>query len=296
MTPSKLAQVKSRPPVAPPTSNAWLDQMAADAGHVHLRRLVELKKELEAEALPPEFSAIHADLSQLAEALPGIDFGLLHERGWWARTSGKTQSAGARFAEQFRQVEQITDGLAEPLKRLNSKQQAQAQAMESIRIEIKGECKAIDQIIDQGARWLQDMRDQLKLRVAAATDAKSEEAIKDDTARCEILVDRLKALRATLTAAQQSRQQLKATAAKRDAVMQFLLEAVSTDLQTWQNRLSTLAEAAPREGLKAEQVDGAMETHREFQLCVKRAVADCTVLSHQEKTLMESLAALDAQA
>ena len=39
MTPAKLAE--SRPKVAASPA-AWLDQMAADAGHQHVRRLAEL--------------------------------------------------------------------------------------------------------------------------------------------------------------------------------------------------------------------------------------------------------------
>jgi len=38
-----------------------------------------------------------------------------------------------------------------------------------------------------------------------------------------------------------------------------------------------------------------MESHRELQLCVKQALADCGQLQAQEKSLADSLAALDAQ-
>ena len=37
-------------------------------------------------------------------------------------------------------------------------------------LEFEVEFRAIDKIIDQGTRWLQDMRNQLKAREAAATD------------------------------------------------------------------------------------------------------------------------------
>ena len=294
MTPSKLAQVRAKPPAAPAAPNAWLDQMAADAGHAHLRRLAELMAALESQALPPEFSALVADLSRLAEALPGIDFGLLQDRGWWARTTGKTQSAGAKFAEQFLGVEQIADGMAGQAQALHNKLQGQASELDRVLLEIKVECKAIDQIIDQGARWLQDMRNQLKTRLAAATDAKSEQGIKDDTARCEILVDRLKELRAAATAAQEIRQQLKGVAAKRQAVLDFYHEALAADLRSWQGRLSQLAVAARSKDSAPFDVEGPMETHRELQLCVKKAISDGNLLKHQEKAMAESLSALAA--
>ncbi|MEO5671678.1 MAG: hypothetical protein ABIR26_13365 [Ramlibacter sp.] len=295
MTPSKLAQVRAKPPAAQAAPGAWLNQMAADAGHVHLRQLAALKKEVESQVLPPEFSAFAADLSRLAEALPGIDFGLLKDRGWWARTTGKSVADGTKFADQFAKVEQVADGLADRAQALHKTQQAQATEIERILLEIKMECKAIDQIIDQGARWLQDMRSQLKTRLAAATDSQIEQGIKDDNARCEILVDRLKALRATATAAHHSRQLLKASSAKRQAVADFLQEALASDLRGWQRRLSELAAGARAKDASGFDVDGAMATHRELQLSAKKAISECAMALHQEKTMVESLTALEAQ-
>jgi len=292
MTPSKLAQVRAKAPAAPSAPGAWLDQMAADAGHVHLRRLAELKEQIESQVLPPAFSALTSDLSQLAEGLPGIDFGLLQNRGWWARATGKSQSAGAKFAEQYQKVEQLAEGMADQAQALYRQQGLQAGELERILLEIKTECKAIEQIMDQGARWLQDMRNQLKARIAAATDANSEQAIKDDNARCEILVDRLKALRAAATAAQASRQQMKTIAAKRQAVMDYLQEALAPDLRTWQQRLSELAAAARAKDSSGLDFESAMETHRELQLSVKKAISDCAALKHQEKAMVESLEAI----
>ncbi|RYY66033.1 MAG: hypothetical protein EOO24_54440, partial [Comamonadaceae bacterium] len=78
MTPAKLAQVKPRAPVSPA---AWLDQMAADAGHMHVRRLGELCAEMAGRDRQRDIQPVATALAGLAEALPGLDFGLLHLRG-----------------------------------------------------------------------------------------------------------------------------------------------------------------------------------------------------------------------
>ena len=108
MTPSKLAQVKPRGPVSPA---AWLDQMAADAGHQHVRRLAELCKDLQAQAQRRDISPLILELERLGEALPRLDFGLLQPRGWWARATGKGRTAGTEFAGQFEQIAQVAQGL-----------------------------------------------------------------------------------------------------------------------------------------------------------------------------------------
>ena len=291
MTPSKLAQIKPRSAVSPA---GWLNQMAADAGHVHVSRLRELREEFQAQALLRDFSPLVSELGGVAAALARLDFGLLQRRGWWARTTGKSRSAGVEFAAQFEQVELVTRGLSANTQGLQKKQQEQAAATELAVLELEVEYRAIDKIIEQGTRWLHDMRNQLKAR-AASVDPAGQDQLKDDAGRCEILVARLKALRAVSSAAQQTHQQAQGAAARRAALLQLLRQALATNLQAWQERLSALATAAARDTSPVLSTDAAMEAHRELQLSVKQAIADCGQLQAQEKALAESLQAFGAQ-
>jgi predicted nucleic acid-binding Zn-ribbon protein len=293
MTPAKLAQVNK--PKAAVTPAAWLDQMASDAGHQHVRRLAELSTELQAQGQLRDFSPVAAELARLAEALPRLDFGLLQARGWWARTTGKSRTAGAEFASQFEQIEEVARSLAAQAQGLRKAQQEQSGAGERSLVELEVEFRAIDKIIDQGARWLQDMRNQLKARTATANGAEAEKAIQDDAARCEILVDRLKVLRAVSSAAQQVHQHAQAAAARRSALSQLLQQALAADVKAWQSRLSALAAVAGDGKSPALNLEEPMETHRELQLCVKQAIADCGQLDSQEKVLAHGLAALAKQ-
>lgn len=288
MTPAKLAQVKPRAPMSPA---AWLDQMAADAGHVHVRRLGELCAEMAGRDRLRDVQPTVAALASLAEALPGLDFGLLRPGGFWARATGKRRSAGAEFTAQYERIDAVARRLAAHVQALQKKQQEQGTMSEIARVEMEFEMRAIEKILDQGARWLQDMRNQLKTREASAGDA---QAIKDDTLRCELLVARLKVLRAVSSAAQQASQQAQGAAARRAAVLRLLQQAVATNVKSWQAGLAALV-ASGDTASTAQSVDGAMESHRELQLCVRQAIADGGQLHAQEKALAESLAALDAQ-
>ena len=292
MTPAKLAQARPKAAVTPA---AWLDQMAADAGHAHVARLAELSAQLAAQAGQREISPITAELARLAEALPQLDFSLLQSRGWWARTTGKTRTAGAEFASQFEQIEEVVKGLAEKTQAVQKKQQEQTATGDLALVELEVEFRAIDKIIDQGARWLQDMRNQLKTRQAGAPDEQGQKAIDDDAARCEILVARLKVLRAVSAAALLAQEQAQAAAARRVALGQLLQQALASDIKAWRARVSTLATAAGDTGSPALSLEGGMDSHRELQLRIKRAIADCGQLQGQEKALAESLAALAGQ-
>jgi hypothetical protein len=294
MTPAKLAAQGAPKAAASPA--AWLDQMAADAGYAHVRRLGELCAEMRKQASQRDFGAVTGELTRLAEALPQLDFGLLQTRGWWARTTGKSRTAGAEFAAQFERIEEVTEGLAKQAQALQKKQQDQGTGSELSLVEIEVEYRAIEKILDQGARWLQDMRNQLKARQAAPHDAQAAQSIQDDAARCEILVGRLKALRAVASAAQAAHQQAQAATARRVALLQMLQQALGADVKAWRSRLSALAAAAGDKDSPALSLEGPMEAHRDLQLCVKQAIADCGQLQGQEKALADSLDALGAQA
>jgi hypothetical protein len=292
MTPSKLAQIKPRSAASPA---AWLSQMAADASHVQVRRLRELCDELQAQALLRDVSPLLSELAGVAEALPRLDFGLLQRRGWWARTTGKSRTAGVEFAAQFEQADQVAQALSAYTQALQKKQQAQATAGELTILELEVEYRAIDKIIEQGTRWLHDMRGQLKVRQAAPADAAGQAQLRDDAARCEILVARLKALRAVSSAAQVTHQHAKGAAARRAALLQLLRQALARNVEAWHERLSAVAAAASDASSPGLGADAAMEAHRELQLCLKQAVADCGQLQGQEKALAESLQAFGLQ-
>lgn len=292
MTPSKLAQIQPKSAVSPA---AWLSQMAADAGHQHVRRLRELREEVEAQALQRDDSALASELGRLAEALPRLDFGLLRDRGWWARATGKSRSAGALFAAQFSQIEALLAPLAAQAQAMEKKQHDEATACDLTLLEVEVEYHAVDKIIDQGARWLHDMRNQLKVQQGTTDDPAAAQRTKDDEARCEILVARLKTLRAVRSAAQRAHGEGANAAARRASLVKMLRQSLAPGLKDWQGRLSTLAAAATDAGARELSVDGPMEAHRDLQLCLKQVIADGEQLHAQEAALAQSVAALGTE-
>jgi chromosome segregation ATPase len=287
MTPAKLAQVKPRAPVSPA---AWLDQMASDAGHAHVRRIAELEEHLRAHVQGQDFSSLAGELAGLAQALPLLDFGLLQSRGWWARATGKGRGGASGFAAQLERIEEALQALI-AREQVLRKKQLQMAATDRALLELDVESRAIEQIIDQGTRWLQDMRNQLKARESALADADARRQMDDDTARCELLVARLKSLRSIASGAQQARQQAQDAAGRRAALMKLLQHALAADVKEWRADVSAVA-GHLQDSPPARSLDAAMGSHRDFQLCIKQAVADCAQLQLQEKALAEQLAAL----
>ncbi|HEY8360758.1 MAG TPA: hypothetical protein VIL30_25150, partial [Ramlibacter sp.] len=103
MTPAKLAQLQTRPK-APSSSAAWLDQLATDAGSGHVRRLVDLRRQLETQVRERDYEGMRSSLHTLYEDLKKLDYEAVQPKGWLSRTLrlGKEETTG--FVAQYERI------------------------------------------------------------------------------------------------------------------------------------------------------------------------------------------------
>ncbi|GAC1599596.1 MAG: hypothetical protein NVS3B2_00910 [Ramlibacter sp.] len=175
---------------------------------------------------------------------------------------------------------------------LRQEQQADVARAERVLVELDVESHAVEKIIDQGARWLQDMRSQLKVRQAAATDPQSQQAIVEDAHRCDILVTRLKLLRALCNAAVQVQGQVRDNAERRLALAQTLQQSLAAEVKSWHGRLLAVASVARAGKSPSHGLEGPLDAHQELQSSVKKASSTCEQLLAQEQSLAQSLMTL----
>lgn len=292
MTPAKLAQMKARPAAASPA--AWLDQMAADAGSGHVRRLAELRQQLEAAVRGREtdFATVARSCGALHDALGKLDYALLQPKGWLARATGKGKEAVATFVAGHDRMHRAAEDLVDEVKALQKKQAAQAQALDRTLAEIATEVRAIEKIMEQGTRWLHDMRNQIKAREAAGGDAQVQQQIAQDNARCELLVARLKVLRTVTTATQQAVERCKAANASRVSAVAALQQVLDTEWKAAAPKLEALAEASGAGRSAPEGVDVARGSAEALQAALKQAAEDCVAVPAQDQAAADELAAL----
>ena len=295
MTPAKLAQLKVRPaPAASPA--AWLDQMAADAGSGHVRRLMDLRQQLEAQVRGREgdFRPPAEACQALQDALAQLDFSLLEPKGWLARATGKGKGAAAAFATQHGKVHSAGEDLADEMRALQKRLAAKGNALDRLLLEVDAEVRALDKIMDQGASWLQDMRNQLKTRQAAAVDAAARKQVQEDGARCELLVARLKVLRTVTTATQQAMERCKAATAGRANVLASLQQLVDEDWKSGQQKLASLARKVEDDGSATEGVERAARARDSVQAALQQAAQDCANVQALDQGAADEVAGLQA--
>jgi hypothetical protein len=292
MTPAKLAQLRMKPvkPAASPA--ALLDQLAADAGAAHVRRLTELRAQLEAKARERGYATFSAALQALADALPRLDFPLLQPKGLLARMTGKGKEEALGFVAQYEAIGRAIEDVHDEFKALEKKSQAITAGLDKLLLEFDVEVRAVERIMNQGTRWLQDMRGKLGERTSAGPDAEARRLIDEDTARCELLVARLKQLRAASTGAQQVQERIKSVEDKRNSTLALLRQALDGEMRAWQVALRPVATAAEDTGSATHGVALAKNAHAELQACVKQALKDCAHLHNNELAVLDELTAL----
>ncbi|MBI5275283.1 MAG: hypothetical protein HY854_02400 [Burkholderiales bacterium] len=290
LSPAKIAQMRAAAGATKPA--ATLDQMPPDAGQAHVVRLGELRKELQAQAAQRDYSVIVSALGQLAGALPQLDFSLLESKGWLARATGKQRTAGVEFASQFDRIREVAKTVREQSQSLLRQQQAQSAATERTLVEFEVEWQAIEKVQEQGARWLQDMRADIKQREATPGDDAAKARIAEDSAHCEALVGQLKKLRGVVAVAQAAHQHAQAVGTRRQALLQSLQQLQSVEVKAWESRLAPIATAASDTGSTTLSLEGPTEAHRDLQRRLQEITADCGQLQTEEQALAQELAAL----
>lgn len=291
MSPAKLARMRPKAAASP---GAWLDQMAADVGLLQVDNLVGVQRALESQAGGRDLATVRGALEALQTVQQQLDFSLLQTRGWWARTTGKARSAGAEFAAQVEQITEATRALGTLASLLQKSQPGESAVTERTLVDMEVEYRALDQLVEQGAKWLQDMRTQLQQRhAAAAADPAAQQQVREDAARCEILVTRLKALRAISAMARATLNQTREVLALRAALALHLSHAMPATFRGWSTRLTALANAAADVAGGPElSVEAPMEIHQQMQQQTADAVARSAQLLALEQALATSLGSL----
>ncbi|HVE53437.1 MAG TPA: hypothetical protein VNB23_08650 [Ramlibacter sp.] len=293
MTPAKLAQLKVRPAVAASPA-AWLDQMASDAGSGHVRRLAELRAQVEAQLRQDPVAAFATAGDTLAQAVDGIDLAQVQPKGWLARATGKGKEAAAGFTAQADRAQHAAEDLADETRSLQRRLPADGTTLDRSLVEMDVEVRAIEKIMDQGARWLQDMRNQLKSRQAAGGDFAAQQQIREDTARCELLVTRLKVLRAVVSAIQEALGHCKALPARRTALLEAAPKVLEGPAQRWRKKLSPIVDQATATGAATEGVEKAGEAQQALQAALRQLAQEYDALRQQQQSAADALAAADA--
>lgn len=290
MTPAKLAQLQTRAKPAPSPA-AWLDQLATDAGSGHARRLVDLRRQLEAQVRERDYEGMRSALHSLYEDLKKLDYDTVQPKGWLSRTLrlGKEEAAG--FLAQYERILRTGEDVAEEVATLQRRQQAGDAAIERTLAEFDVEVRAIEKIMEQGTRWLQDMRNQLKAREPQREDPAVQQQVREDTARCELLVARLKELRAAVSAAQQVAERSQAGMARRAGFVQALQQVLDGEWQAWRRQVEPVAAELVASNSTSESLGAARGAHQEVQSAMKQAARDCMQLQKQEELLAADLAA-----
>lgn len=293
MTPSRLASLSAKPAASP---TFWQDPTTGDIGRSQLQHLVELHTALGSAELECDLAPLRTALAEMLSAHSSLDFGLLQSHGWLARALGKARSAGAEFASQAERLTELGKTAHGALLAAQKLHGDRTSVAERLLLDMDVEHRALEQLVEHGARWLQDMRQQLQQRhAAAANDPQEQDRIRAEASRCEALVVRLKALRSLGATVGQFVQQSRTLLTGRARMLQGLSQALPAALRAWQPRISALATAAEDGDGAALSLEGPQEVHQALGAQAGHALADVEDLQHRTEALQQQHAVVAQQ-
>lgn len=285
MTPSRLASLSAKPAASPAF---WQDPTTGDIGRTQLQHLVELHTALGAPELECDLVPLRTALTELLAAHSGLDFDLLQSHGWLARALGKARSAGAEFSAQAERLTDLGKGAHAALLDAQKLHGDRTTRTERLLLDMDVEHRALEQLVEHGARWLQDMRQQLQQRhAAAANDPQEQQRIRAEASRCEALVVRLKALRSLAGAVGPFVHQYRAVLTGRNRMLQTLSQALPGALRAWQPRISALATAAEDGEGAALSLEGPREVHQALGTQAGHALAEVEDLQNRSDAMRQ---------
>ena len=292
MTPAMMGKMAAAPaPVVAPSAQLLRDP-PGEVGREAVAHLAGVRRELEQQVHERDLQPLASEFQRLHVSLEQLDFEQLRPRGWLARTTGKARSAGAEFFQQYEQAAEAAQAMGKQAAALQKLHVAQVATTERLLVEMEVECSALEQTVEQNARWLQGVRKELQQRHASAADAAAVAIVKEDAARCELLVARLKTLRAVAAAAQRTLEHARGALVQRLALLQTLEQGQARATRAWNERLSGTAAAAERGEGGNLSIEAPQELHHQMQQQVAQTAQECALVQRHEAALAVELAAL----
>jgi|JI6StandDraft_1071083.scaffolds.fasta_scaffold93045_2 hypothetical protein len=267
MVPSKLAEM-----VPVKKATPWFDQPAAHVGEVQIDHLAATLDALRVSHRSDSTGALEDALRNWQKQHDELRFDGLQIRGWWGRATGKSKSAGAEFAEQVARLVALQTHVDAQGSQFQDEIASRAAADEHVLIDAELDLRALDDLVEKGAKWLQDMQAELKKRHAAALDDAGRQGVRRDAARCEALVPRLKALRALGASTRKVILLLREAHALRQSQVQLLSRDLHAAARAWRGRLVSLA-AAVEDGTNGPELslEGPQEMHSQLGKQLQKA-------------------------
>ena len=190
-------------------------------GHQHVRRLAELRKDLQAQARRRDISPLIAGIGAPGRGLAAAGF-------WLAAAPGLVGAHHGQGPHGGRGIRRVSSSRPRKSpKALVAQAQALQKSQQDRPAAVTARCWSWKSSSGRSTRSsiraragcttcaIRSRRGRLRPPTSAG-----QQQISDDAARCEILVARLKTLRAVSSAAQQAHQQAQGAAARRAALLQ----------------------------------------------------------------------------
>lgn len=264
---------------------AWIQEQLADLGEGPVRRLADLRAQLQSSAFEWDATVLAQSVGMLRSAGRELRFDNLRH-GWLARKLGKHKPIYERYVAAYDRIVNAVQKVKAEAAKLAGTIKAHAAGTKRTVVELDLEAKSLQSGVDQGVTWLQDMCVQInELRERGSDDA--ELATLAEAAQAFTL--QFKSYQSASSISSELGVRMQSLVDRRNA----LVELVRTDMdkfdKTWMRPAGKIATDMKAGRNSIPGIGDAAEAHEAVMSRLDNCAESCTALQHEEHLMAEHL-------
>ncbi|HUR88274.1 MAG TPA: hypothetical protein VMZ74_04230 [Ramlibacter sp.] len=269
----------------PPVLGAWIQDQLAELRDGPLRRLANLRAQLQSTAFEWDATVLAQTVGNLRSAGRELRFDSL-KHGWLARRMGKHKPAYTRFAGARERIVDAAQKVKAETARLAGTLKTHTAAVKRLLVDLGMEAQSVQAEVDQGVTWLQDMcvqineqRERGSAEAQLATLAEAAQAFTQEFKRLQL----------ASSMARELGLRMQGVVDRRNA----LVEGVRVDMEkfdkNWMRAVGKVA-AEVEEGRTAfPGLNDAAQAHEDLLGRLENSAEAGTALQHEEHLLAQQL-------
>jgi hypothetical protein len=264
---------------------AWIQEQLADLQDTQVRRLAQLRSQLQSETFEWDSVALGQAVTTLNSSCREIHFEDLR-LGWFARKMGKHKAPYARFVAAYERMVACAVRMKTVAAKLVVDHKTHSASAKRVLLELGIERKGLQEEVDQGVTWLQDMCVQLN---ALGEQGSTDPQLPRLAGAAQAFTQSFKALQSAASIAEELGVRGQSLLDRRAA----LLEQVRADSEffekSWVRAIGKVAGDVKAGRTSFPGIGDAVEAHDELVRRLGITSESCAALQHEEHLMAQHL-------
>jgi hypothetical protein len=264
---------------------AWMQDQLADLREGHLRRLADLRAQLQSTAFEWDATVLAQSVANLRSTGRELRFESLRH-GWLARRFGKHKPAYSRFFMAHERIVDAARSVKAEASVLAGSLKQHAAGAKRVVVELGMEAQSVQAEVDQGVTWLQDMCVQInEQRERASADP----GLATLAEAAQAFTQEFKRLQAVASFAAELGTRMQGVLDRRNALLEGVRAEMDKFDKNWMRMVGKVARDVDEDRVSIPGLNDAVRAHDEVLGRLEHTAEACNALQREEHLLAQHL-------